>query len=103
MTQNPPLNQNQGKMVATILTEPKTKDLDVSIVTRGGATNGENGTQTQVRLAVNKKVAFDIATEKETIFETRDVIRRNLGKSPVYEMPFAFDSSRTIAAEWYLA
>ena len=40
-----------------------------------------------------KKALFDIASKKETFFGARDAIGRNLGKSPVYEMPFAFDSS----------
>ena len=31
--------------------------------------------------------------EKETFFGSRDAIERNLGKSPVYEMPFDFDPS----------
>ena len=36
----PPLeNQNRGSTVVTILEEPGTEDVNVEIVTRGGATN----------------------------------------------------------------
>ena len=38
-------------------------------------------------------MSFDIATEKDTFFEARDLIERNHGKSPRYEMPSGFDSS----------
>ena len=51
------------------------------------------GPTPQVRLSGKKKIAFDIATKKETVFGARDAIERNLGKSPVYEMPFDFNSS----------
>ena len=54
---------------------------------------GDDGPRPQVRLAGKKKATFDIATEKETFFETGDVIGRNLGKLLVYEMPSAFDLS----------
>ena len=37
-------------------------------------------------------MSFDIATEKDTFFEAKDAIGRNPGKSPIYEMPSAFDS-----------
>ena len=51
----------------------------------------EDGPLPQVQLARKKKESFDIATEKETFFEARDVIGRNTGKSHVYEIPSTFD------------
>ena len=75
INQTPLTNQTQGLTIATILVEPRKQDVDVSIVTRGGATMRDDGPQPQVRLAGKKKVAFDIATKKETFFETQDVIR----------------------------
>ena len=30
--------------------------------------------------------------EKETFFNTRDILYRNMGKFPIYEMPPTFDS-----------
>ena len=56
LNQPPPQNQNQGLMVATILEEPRTKDVDVGIVTRVGTMNGEYGPCPQVGLAGKKKV-----------------------------------------------
>ena len=44
-------------------------------------------------MAGKKKEPFDIATERDTFFEARDVIGRNPGKSHVYEIPPSFDSS----------
>ena len=76
-----------------ISVEPRTKDVDVTIVTLNGAMTGEDKPLPQVRLAGNKKDPFDIATESDTFFEARDAIERNPGKSHVYEMPSAFDSS----------
>ena len=69
------------------------KDVDVAIVTCGGATTGEDGPCQKVRLAGKKKGSFDIATERDIFFKVWDVIERNLGKSPIYEIPSAFDSS----------
>ena len=87
------MNQNQGPMVAMILVEPKKKDVDVSIVTCRGEMTGDDEPFLQIQLEGKKKSSFKITTEKETFFEAREAIGRNLGKSPVYEMPYAFDSS----------
>ena len=73
--------------------EPKTTDVDVAVVTRAGATMGEDGPRPQIWLDGQKKEPFDITTEKKTFVGAWDAIGRNLGKSPVYEMPYAFDSS----------
>ena len=40
-----------------------------------------------------KKVAFDIAMEKDTFFEAKHAIERNPGKLLIIDMPFAFDPS----------
>ena len=69
------------------------KDVDVGIVTRAGVTTGDDGPRLQVRLAGKKKVGFDIATKKDTFFDTKKEIGRNLGKLPIVDMPFAFDPS----------
>ena len=69
------------------------KDVDIGIVTRAGATTGDDGPRLQVRLAGNKKVALDIMTEKYTLFDAKNAIERTPGKLPVVDMPFAFDSS----------
>ena len=44
------------------------KDVDIGIVTRVGATTGEDILHPQVQLMGKKNKAFDIATEKETFF-----------------------------------
>ena len=46
------------------------QDVNVSIVTHGGAMKGDDGPQTQIRLDGRKKAAFDIATKKEMCFVT---------------------------------
>ena len=69
------------------------KDVDVGVVTRSSATTGEEGPWQQVRLVGKKKVAFDIATEKDTFFEAKQAIERNTGQLPIVEMSFAFDPS----------
>ena len=85
------MNQTQGPTVATISTDPRTEDVGIAIVTCRGAMTREDEPHPQVRLSRKKKIAFDIATEKEIVFGARDAIEINLGKSPVYEMPFAFN------------
>ena len=52
----------------TILAEPRTQDVDVAVVTHAGAMTREDGSYQQDQFARNKKVAFDIMTEKETFF-----------------------------------
>ena len=69
------------------------KDVDIGVVTRVGVTTGEDGSRQQVRFTGKKKVAFDIATEKDTFFEAKHAIKRNLVKLPVIAMPSAFDPS----------
>ena len=44
---------------------------------------------------------FDIATERDTFFEVWDGIKRNPGKSHVYEIPSAFDSSLEAGPSWH--
>ena len=43
MNHNQLKNHIQGSTVATILAKSITEDFDVAIVTRGGATTGEDG------------------------------------------------------------
>ena len=47
-----------------------------------------------VRPAGQKKVQFDVNAEKETFFDTRDMLNRNTGKLPVYEIPPVFNSTK---------
>ena len=93
--QNPPLNQaqnqNQRKTVGTILAKHRAYAIDIAIVTRAGAMDGEDGPHQQVRFPRKKKTTFDIVTEKDTFFEAKHAIGRNLGKSPIIEMAFDFD------------
>ena len=69
------------------------KDVDVGIITRAGATTGDDGPRLQVRLTGKKKVTFDIAIEKDTIFGAKNGIGRNPGKLPIVDMPFSFNPS----------
>ena len=69
------------------------KDVNVGIVTRVGATTGDNGPWLQFWLAGKKKVTFYIATEKDTVFNAKNWIGINPGKLPIVDMPFAFDPS----------
>ena len=68
-------------------------DVDVGVVTHVGATTREDGQWQQVQLAGKKKVEFDIVMEKDTFFEAKHAIRRNLSKLPIIDMPYAFDPS----------
>ena len=47
----------------------------------------------QIQLAGKKKVQLDVDAKRDTFFEARDAIGRNLGKLHVYEMPTTFDST----------
>ena len=69
------------------------RDVNVGIVTRTGVTTGDDGPWLQVWITGKKKVAFDIAIEKDTFFDTKNEIRRNPGKLPIIDMPSAFDPS----------
>ena len=86
-------NLHQGPTVAAIHAEPRMKDVDVRIVTCAGMTTGDDGPWQPIRIAGKKKVAFDITTEKGTLFEAKQVIGRNPGKMPIIDMPFSFDPS----------
>ena len=87
-------------MVATIQAEPWAKDVDVGVVTRASATTGEDGPRQQVWFTRKKKVAFDIAIEKDTFFKSKHVIGRNPGKLPIIDMPSAFDPSVETGPSW---
>ena len=54
---------------------------------------GEYGPQPQLKLDGNNKVQFDITTERDTFFEAHKALERNPGKTPIFGMPSAFDSS----------
>ena len=69
------------------------KDVDVGIFTHVGATNGDDGPRLQVWIAGKKKVAFNIAIEKDTFFDAKNEIGRNPGKLPIVYIPFAFNPS----------
>ena len=84
---------HQGPIVVAIHAEPRMKDADVGIITRAGATTGDDRSQQPVRLAGKKKVAFHIAIEKDTFFEAQQAIGRTPSKMPIIDMPFAFDPS----------
>ena len=68
--QNPPLtltllmNQTEGPTIVTISIEPRTQDVDITIVTFKGAMMGDDGPQPQVRLARKNKETFDIMPKK---------------------------------------
>ena len=91
---------NQGSTVATIQSELRTKDVDVGVVTRANVTTGEDGPHQQVRFTGNKKVAFDIVTDKDTFFEAKHAIRRNSGKLPIIKMSSTFDPSIVAGPSW---
>ena len=76
------------------------KDVDVGIVTRAGVTTGDDGPRLQVWLAGKNKVAFDITTDKDTFFDAKNEIRRNLGKLPIIDMPSAFNPSVEVGPSW---
>ena len=44
-------------------------------------------------MAGKKKSQFDITTKRETLFEAREALGRNPGKTPIFGMPSAFSSS----------
>ena len=94
MNHNQPLNQaqnlNQGLIVVMIQAKPRMKNVDVGVFTHDSVTTGEYGTWQQVRLTGKKKLAFDIAMEKDTFFEAKHAIGRNPGKLQIIEMPFYF-------------
>ena len=52
----------------------------------------EDGLRPQVQIAGKKKAQFDITIERETFFEAHEVLGRNPGKTPIFGMPYAFDS-----------
>ena len=44
-----------------------------------------------IRPAAWKKVQFDVKNEKETFFDTRDILNKHTGKLHIYEMPPTLD------------
>ena len=91
---------HQGSTVAAIHVEPRMKDADVGIVTRASMKIGDEGPWQPSWIAGKKKDAFDIATKKDTFFEAKKAIGRNLGKIPIIDMPFAFDPSIEEGPSW---
>ena len=69
------------------------KDADFGIIIHASKTTSDDGPRQPIWLVGKKKAAFDIATEKDTFFEVKHVIGRNLCKMPIIDMPFAFDPS----------
>ena len=69
------------------------KDVNIGVFTRADATTREDGPCQQVRFAGKKKVAFDIAMEKDRFFKAKHTIRRNMSKLPIIDMPSTFDPS----------
>ena len=67
------------------------KQTYFGVITRGGAPTGDDGPLPNICLVAQKKVQFDVHIEKETFFDTRDMLNRNTGKLPIYEMPPIFD------------
>ena len=87
-------------MVATIQVELQMKDVDIGIVTHVSAKTGEDGPRQQVQFFGKKKVAFDIAMDKNTFFEAKHASGRNLGKLPIIEMSSTFDPSVGAGPSW---
>ena len=61
-----------------------TQPIVVGVITRGGATTGDDGPIPQIRLAAHKKVQFDVDADKDTLFDARDIMERDTGKFPIY-------------------
>ena len=72
------------------------QDADVVVITCGGTSTGEDRSFTQIQLAGKKKVQLNFDHEKETLVEMHDVIRRDMGKLPIYEIPTSFDSTSIV-------
>ena len=66
--------------------KPRTQPIDVGIITRRGATTGDDGPILKVRLASQKKVQFDVDIDKDMFFEARDTIQRYPDNFIIYEM-----------------
>ena len=43
---------------------------------------------------------FDVDTEKEILFDARDIINRYTGRLPIYDMPPAFDLTLVAIPSW---
>ena len=52
---------------------------------------GEDWKLTNFQPIAQNNVQFGVRAEKETFFEARDIINRNIGKFTIYEMPPIFD------------
>ena len=83
-----------------IQAEPRMKDVNVGVVTHTCVTTGKYGLQQQVQLTGKDKLAFDIVTKKDTFFEAKHEIQRNLGKLPIIDMSFAFDPYVEAGPSW---
>ena len=46
------------------------------------------------------KAQFDITTKRNTFFEAHEALGRNSGKTPIFGMPSAFDSSLEDGPSW---
>ena len=55
----------------------------------------DNGEMLNVQPATQKKIQFDVGTEKETFFEAKYARIKDNGKLPIYEMPPSFDSTNS--------
>ena len=55
----------------------------------------DNGEMLNVQPATQKKIQFDVGTEKETFFEVKDALIKDNVKFPVYKIPLSFDSKNT--------
>ena len=73
--------------------QPRIQPADVGVITRGGATIGDDSPLPQIRLVARNKVKFDVNTEKITFLNVRDVIKMDTGKFPIHEIPPDFDST----------
>ena len=50
--------------------------------------------------AARKKVQFDVENEKETFFDTRDILNKHAGKLHIYEMPPTLDLTMMLGPSW---
>ena len=78
----------------------RTQPVDVGIITRGGATMGDDKPIPNIRLAARKKVQFDVDADKENFFDARDILNNNMCNSPIYEIPPTFDSTAMSKPSW---
>ena len=53
----------------------------------------DDGPIPQVQLVAQKKVQFDVDDERDTLFDARDTIKRDMGKFPIYVILHVFIST----------